>query len=163
MSLTDREKRFVAEYCIDLNAAAAARRAGYSESYAGSARLIQRPDIVAAIRAHDAPALERASVTAERVIREAARVAFADPRRFARPDGTLHALHELDEETAAAIASLTIDERPDGRRFLRLRLHDKMAALVLLGRHLGLFTDRLELTVGDAIVADMDAARPRLS
>ena len=160
MSLSAREKRFVAEYCIDLNAAAAARRAGYSYSYACSARLIRRAEIVAAIRAHDDPMLAAAKVSAERVIREAACIAFVDPRKLMRPDGTRLELHELDEDTARAVASLYTDERPDGRRVARLRLHDKIAALVLLGRHLGLFTDRLEIDIGDDLAADLAAARP---
>ncbi len=159
MSLTPREKRFVAEYAIDLNARAAARRAGYSESYAKAAKLMSRPDIQAAVAEHQAPLLERAEVTAERVLREVVRIAFADPRKLVHPDGTPRKLQELDDDTAATIASMQFWEKADGRRLLRIRLHDKIAALILLARHLGLLRDRIELTIGDDLVDDFHAMR----
>lgn len=149
MSLTDREKRFVAEYCIDLNASAAARRAGYSTSYASTGRLTQRPEIAAAIAAQEAPILARAEITAERVLRELARVAFADPRKLVDAQGRVKGLQEIDDDTAGAIALLRLEEKPEGRRVLRIRLHDKIAALVVLARHLGLLHDRLEIGLGD--------------
>ena len=167
MSLTPREKRFVAEYAIDLNARAAARRAGYSETYARAAKLMQRPDIRGAVAEHQAPLLERAGITAERVLREVVRIAFADPRKLVHPDGRPRAVQELDDDTAAAVASIQFYEKPNGHRLLRIRLNDKISALVLLARHLGLFHDRLEVTLGDGMAGnsmaeDYEAAQEHL-
>jgi phage terminase small subunit len=138
MALTKRQMRFVAEYPVDLNAAAAAVRAGYSPETARKIgyRLRHKPEIAEAIRAHDESFIQRAGISFERVLNQAACIVFADPRRFCHPDGSMKALHELDADSAAAVAVFVVDERPDGRRIVRVRLHDKMPALLLLGRHL---------------------------
>ncbi len=52
---------------------------------------------------------------------------------------------EIDDDTAAAIAE--ISQNSTGG--IKLKMHDKKAALVDLGRHLGLFTDKMELTGKD--------------
>lgn len=76
-----------------------------------------------------------AVVTRERLLREVARLAFADPRRLLREDGTMLQLHELDDDTAAAIASVEVDEY--GK--LKYKLWDKGAAQEKLAKHLGVY------------------------
>lgn len=71
MSLTDKQQRFVEEYLVDLNASAAARRAGYSESTAGSIGFenLQKPEIAAAITEGRNAQQERTEITADLVLR----------------------------------------------------------------------------------------------
>lgn len=76
-----------------------------------------------------------AVVTRERLLREIARLAFADPRRLLRENGTMLPLHELDDDTAAAIASVEVDEY--GK--LKYKLWDKGAALEKLAKVLGVY------------------------
>ncbi len=151
--LTARQQRFAEEYLVDLDASAAARRAGYSARTAGQIgyQLLQKTSIRQAISAGQLRLRRKAEVSAERVVRELARVGFADPRPLFRPDGTLKDLSELDGEAAAAVASLVIREeyRGTGRgrrvvaRTKKVRLWNKVSALEQLGRHLGLFPDRV--------------------
>lgn len=62
-------------------------------------------------------------------------MAYADPRRLFRADGTLVPIVELDEDAAGMIAAIEVDEVG---RVTRLRLWDKNAALEKAMRHLGL-------------------------
>jgi phage terminase small subunit len=57
----------------------------------------------------------KCDVTAEKVIREVAALAFSDVRKLFNTDGSLKLIHELDDVTAAAIASIEVDEiKADG-------------------------------------------------
>ncbi|MFG1329629.1 terminase small subunit [Xanthobacter autotrophicus] len=155
--MTPRQRRFVEEYIVDLNATQAAIRAGYSRRTAvkiGSENLI-KPDIAREIqRAMDERAA-RTGVTAERVLREIAKLAFLDIRKAFNADGSMKPLDQLDDDTAAAIAGLEVSEEldEDGEvvraRLKKLKLSDKIGALTLLARHLGMLNDKLTLK-GDA-------------
>ncbi|MCG5237585.1 terminase small subunit [Xanthobacter oligotrophicus] len=98
----------------------------------------------------------RTSVTAERVLQELARIAFLDIRKAFNADGSMKPLDQLDDDTAAAIAGLEVSKEldEDGRqvvigRIKKLKLSDKLGALTLLARHLGMLNDKLTLK-GDA-------------
>ena len=118
MKLTPKQQRFVEEYLVDLNATQAAIRAGYSgkSAYAIGHQNLKKHEIQAALETAIAERAERTAVTADRVIHEFARLAFADitdkPVQLA--DGTV-----------------------------RIKPSDKLRALEALGRHLALFTDNV--------------------
>jgi phage terminase small subunit len=88
----------------------------------------------------------RTEVTADRVVTELAKIAFANMRDYSPRPGEAIDLHRIDRDRAAAIEVITIDEAIDPagvlRRRTRLKLHDKLAALTSLARHLGMFVDR---------------------
>ncbi len=137
MSLTPREKRFVNEYPSVLCAKTAALRAGYSPATAHSkgSRILQRPAVAAALAGIEAPALARAGITLDRLLEEAGAIAFADIRKALRPDGTMKPLDEIDAATAAALR-LEAAVSSDGRSYVKVRSHGKIAAIFLLVRHL---------------------------
>lgn len=155
MKLTPRQERFVEEYLIDLNAAQAAVRAGYSVRGADAcgARLLAHPGV----RARVDPVVRRQAggigITADAVLREVARVAFFDLRRVFAEDGTLIPVAALPEEVSAALlsADFATARRAEGRveHVAKLKAADKMRALEMLGRHLGLFRERGEATPRD--------------
>jgi phage terminase small subunit len=148
--MTPKQERFVQEYLIDLNATQAAIRAGYSAKTAneqGTQLLAKLSNEVSAALAEQSA---RANVTAERVIRELARIAFSDPRKVFRwgPNGVeLLPSDELTEDEAAAVAEVSETTTKHGGS-IKAKLHDKNKALELLGRHLGMFSDRVELSGG---------------
>jgi Terminase small subunit len=84
-------------------------------------------------------------ITADRVVTEFARIAFADMRDYWPKKGETLDLHRLDQDRTAAVEEFTVVEAVDTagvlRRQTRLKLHDKIAALTSLARHLGMFTD----------------------
>ncbi len=106
--LTAKQKLFVDEYLIDLNASAAARRAKYSPRTAfriGQENL-QKPAIQAAIQLRMADREKRTEITQDRVLQEYARIAFLDPRKLVDENGNPLPLHKLSDDVAAAIAGL---------------------------------------------------------
>ena len=139
MSLSPREKRFVNEYLSVLCAKTAALRAGYSPENARGkgSKILHRPAVAAALAEIEAPALARAGVTLDRLLQEAASIVFADIRQALRPDGTLKPLDEIDGATAAAL-SIEAAVSSDGRSYVKVRSHNKIAAMFLLARHVAL-------------------------
>jgi phage terminase small subunit len=141
-----RHRIFIAEYLADADRGKAAIRAGYGPENASyvAYRLLQNESVRAALEAELTARAARTGITAERVLREYARIAFADIRAYARwgPDGvTLRAGAELSDDDAAAIAELA-GAGEDGEPGKRIRLHDKRRALDMIARHLGLFDRR---------------------
>lgn len=76
-----------------------------------------------------------AVVTRERLLREIGRLAFCDPRKLTNEDGTFKPLHELDDDTAAAISSIEVDEY--GK--VKYKMLDKGPAQEKLAKYLGLY------------------------
>ena len=156
--LRERHARFAAEYSIDLNATQAARRAGYAPGSADSMGpwLLKMPAVQAAIAARTQARFARFAIDRERVLHHIACAAFADLARLYSPDGLLKNISEIDDDTLAAVAALDV-EVTSRRRLLRVRRLDKLAALKLLGQHLGLFTERVEMVPAKDRGDDLDA------
>lgn len=136
--LTDRQRRFVEEYLVDLKAGAAAIRAGYSEKSAETmgARLRGLSHVRAAIEEAMARRSRRLRITQDRVVTELARIAFADIRDFVDWDKsavTLRPACDLGPDQTACVAEIV--ENPG--KGLRIKLHSKPQALAALARHLG--------------------------
>lgn len=159
MSLTPKQQRFVEEYLIDLNATRAYLRAGYkvkeSSARVQSCRLLADPNISAAIEAAKQKRSERTEITQDRVLQEIARIAFFDVRKLYREEGGMKDPHELDEDAAAVLVGVDIVEETEpkeggGREVTgyvkKAKLADKVAALTLAARHLGMLKDRTELS-----------------
>lgn len=151
--MTPKQERFVEEYLIDLNATQAAIRAGYSEKTADQQghQLLKKTSVAAAIEKARAEQSRRTRVTADDVIRELARVGLSDVRKLVTEAGTLKAVADLDDDTAAAVASVEVVSGDDGVKTHKIKLWDKGSALTQLGRHFKLFTDRVE---GDMTLYD---------
>ena len=160
--LTEKQKRFVEEYLIDLNATQAAIRSGYSTDSArqiGTENL-SKPSIRAYIDREMAERSRRTGISQDRVIRELARLAFVNANDVIDIDeATLKS--GASEDDTAAIASVKVKTIPtkEGEGVEReIRLNDKLKALELLGKHLGMFKEKLEIEgkVPVQIVDDID-------
>lgn len=88
---TAKQRAFVREYLIDLNATQAAIRAGYSASTANEqgSRLLANVSVKGVIEAAMDLRAERTDITADRVLRELAKIGFADIRKTIKWQGTL--------------------------------------------------------------------------
>jgi len=156
--LTPRKKRFVDEYMKDLNATQAAIRSGYSPKVAhvNGPRLLTNADVQAHLSIRMKAREARTEITQDRVLRELAKIAFQDVRSLYREDGSLIPIKELDDAAAASIAGVEVltrsvldrggEETDDPIMAIttKIKLSDKRAALVDVGRHLGMFKDKLE-------------------
>lgn len=144
--LTDKQKRFVAEYLVDFNATKAAIRAGYSQNTARSigSENLTKPDIQEAIQKERDRLLKRTEITQEKVLQEYARIAFFDPRKLFDDDGNPRPVSELDNDTAAALSGLDVVKEVDPDSGVtsytkKYRVSNKLGALDSLAKHLGLF------------------------
>lgn len=159
--LTPKQERWCEEYLVDLNAAAAARRAGYSRNTAtqiGTENL-GKPVLQAKILELRKARSEKVQVDAERVLRELCLLGFSNMADFmvAQEDGTAFVdFSGLTRDKAAAIQEFVVEEFTDGKgedarnvRRTKFKLADKKSALVEIGRHLGMFDDKLRLANAD--------------
>ncbi len=126
---------------IDLNITQAAIRAGYSRSSAAGigSDLLKKAHIAALVAKLQAELAERANVSALSVVRELALCGFSNMADYVQPDGTYKGIHELTREQAAAVQELKLVETKAGSLTANIKLVDKRASLVDLGRHLGIF------------------------
>lgn len=156
--MTEAQKRFCDEYLIDLNATRA-----YKVAYpnckkdetacVNGSRLLRNAKVKEYIAIHQKKREERTQVTQDRVIQELAKIAFADIRELYDDNGNLKNVKCLEDEIAGAVSQLETFEEYEGRGEDReyigdtkkVKLLDKTKALELLGKHLGIFTDKLEL------------------
>lgn len=142
--MTEKNFRFCQEYIIDLNATQAATRAGYSEDTAGSIghELLKKPEIEAEIGRLQEERSKRTQITADRVIVELGKVAFANIQDYLEAGNKFSDAKGMDADKAAAIESIQITETEwEGgtKTGIKFKLHDKIAALEKIGRHLGIF------------------------
>ena len=157
MKLTAKQIRFVDEYLVDLNATQAAIRAGYSEKTANTigAQNLAKLSIQAEILRRQKDLQRRTEVTQERVLRELARVAFADAADYVQVETRIINRGDIEVPLELAVhketAELSADQRAaiagikQGANGIEVKLHDKIKALELLGRHIGMFNDKLEV------------------
>lgn len=157
--LTDRQRAFIREYLVDLNAGAAAIRAGYASKTARDtgAKVLGHPVVAKAIKKAMDERAKRTEITADMVLRELAKVGFSDLRDVATwtEDGVeFKPSADLDDDAAKTIKSVkskrrtTTDKEGNISETVELEItrEDKVAALEKIGRHLGMFNDKLTLT-----------------
>ena len=145
--MTKKQKRFVEEYLIDLNATQAAIRAGYSPDTAGSIgnENLKKPEIRTHIGKAMAERSKRTGVNADRVVEELAKIAFVNANEVIDPDTATIREDALPEDTAA-IQSIKVKTFGEDGLEREIKMADKIKALELLGRHLGMFKDKVEVS-----------------
>ena len=156
MALTPKQKAFVDEYLVDLNATQAAIRAGYSPKTAQeqSSRLLSNVMVQEALQKRQTKLQNKLEITQERVLEELASIAFSNGADFAKVTETGHVrivpTEELPEEKRRAIASIK-----EGQFGTEIKTYDKVLALEMLGKHLGLFDGRIDSEAEVTIVDDI--------
>ena len=148
--LTAKQQRFCDEYLIDLNATQAAIRAGYSPKTAEQAasRLLTIVKVSDEIKREMAERSKRTGINQDRVVQELAKLAFVNIADVVDLDNATVRRSATDEDLAC-IQSVKMKPSEFGTE-REIKLYDKKASLELLGRHLGMFKDKLE------VEADMD-------
>ena len=151
--LNQKQARFVQEYMVDLNATQAAIRAGYSErtAYSQGQRLLKHVEVQAQLQKAMKKRAERTEITQDMVVKELAKIGFANLGDFMRVTSggePYYDLSDMTPEKSAALSEVTVEDFTEGRgpdardvRRIKLRLCDKRAALVDLGKHLGMFRE----------------------
>lgn len=148
--LTDKQQRFVEEYLLDLNATQACIRAGYKAKNArqqGTENLA-KPVISEEIAKRIAERSRRTGINQDRVIQELARIAFVKITDVVDSNGEIN--RNASEDDIACIESYKVEDSDsiNGSSSKReVKLASKLKALELLGKHLGMFTDKVDVEV----------------
>lgn len=156
--MTDAQKKFCDEYLIDLNATKA-----YKVAYpnckkdetanAASSRMLRNVKVQEYISERMKQREQRTEITQDMVIKELAKIAFLDIRKLYTENGQLKNIADIDSDTAGAISQLETLEEYDGygddREKIgdtqKVKLLNKTKALELLGRHLGMFKEKVTI------------------
>ena len=147
--LSRKQQRFVEEYLIDLNATQAAIRAGYSVNNADKigSELLGKTRVSEEISIAIAERSKRTGINQDRVIEELAKLAFVNVSDVIDVD-TATVLPYAKAEDLACIQSVKVKRTTKGENTIEereVKFYDKKDSLVQLGRHLGMFKDKLEL------------------
>ncbi len=158
--LTDKQTRFVQEYLVDLNATQAAIRAGYSARTAEvqGPRLLGNVRVAAAISEGQNKTADKLEITKEKWVAELARIFFADMQDYISIDPDTGCVvakgyEDMPEGGGKVIASIrekrSIKEDSSGKDSViysqyEFKLHDKLRAGEMLGKHLGFLKEKVE-------------------
>lgn len=149
--MTKKQKRFVEEYLIDLNATQAAIRAGYSPDSAGQIgeQNLKKLEISNAISKAMAERSKRTGINADRVILELAKIALANMADVVDTD-TAAVKPGASSYDTAAIQSVKVKKSSSNSGTMierEVRMMDKLKALELLGKHLGMYQNNINVSV----------------
>ena len=155
MALTEKQKRFVEEYLIDLNATQSAIRAGYSVKNADKigSELLGKTRVAEAISEKMAERSKRTGVNQDRVVLELAKLAFVKMTDVVDSQGKIKS--NAREDDLACIESVKYKKSTSetGSSIEReVKISPKLKALELLGKHLGMWNDKLDVNVNIPVV-----------
>ena len=153
--LTKKQKLFIDEYLIDLNATQAAIRAGYSVDTASAigCENLTKPNIQQAIAVAMAERSKRTGVNQDRVVLELAKIAFVKMTDIVDDHGRIKGTATDDD--LACIESIKYKESDNefgGSVEREVKIGSKLKALELLGKHLGMWNDKVDLNITSPIV-----------
>lgn len=154
MALNKKQQAFVEYYLVHWNATEAAKKAGYSakSAYSIGSENLKKPEIAAHIRAR----LDELKMGADEVLLRLAEMGRANMRDFvdisadgrgfinltkAAKKGKLHLIKEIEHVQERTV----VNETEYIRESMKIKLHDQMAALQLIGKHHALFTDKIRV------------------
>lgn len=158
--LTEKQKLFVSEYLIDLNATQAAIRAGYSPKTSEQIgyQMLKKTSVSDAIAQAMAERSKRTGITADRVLNELAMIGFANAADIIN-FGAATVKGDASREDTACIQSVKVKTIPTDAGDIterEVKLYDKKSALELIGKHLGMFKDKLEVSGIDKEKSKLD-------
>lgn len=160
--MTEKQKLFADEYLIDLNATRAYRAAYPSvkkdeTAAVAAARMLRNVKVAKYIHERMEERQKRTEVTQDRVLQELAYIAFAKITDYVEVQNGVVKIKNTDgltEEQVRAIAGIK-----EGKSGIEMKLNDKEKALELLGRHLGMWNDKLDIRAPaiDESIKEMEA------
>jgi len=164
--MTPRQRQFALSYVKSENVSKAAVEAGYSKQYAkgNAGKLLNKADVIAEIKRLRERMNQQADKSATDVVNEYSKIAFADRTSFLKedPDFPGHRVYkspdELTQEQRDIVESVTPTwytrkRNINGqvvevhRQEFRYVIADKANALQQMGRHFGIFDDKLRIGV----------------
>jgi phage terminase small subunit len=172
--LTLKEEVFCREYIKDENGTRAAKAAGYSAATASvtASKLLRKAKVQAELARLREKLLSKLEINVERVLQGIGELAFFDPRKMYNADGTFKKITEMDEATVHALAGMDVEklfkhfgkgQAEEIGTLTKVRFADRGLNLERLGRHLKMFTDKLEVVDSQSIVSKLQQGRARVA
>ena len=168
-----RHEIFAREYVKDLNGTRAAIAAGYGEkgAHVRASQLLRNRKVQGLLAKLTKKHADKLDLSAEKVLSELSRMGFSnflDYVNITEEGDAFVDLSGLTQEQAAAIQEVTVNEYVEGKgkharkvKRTKLKLVDKIRSLELLGKHLKLFTERIEVGGIEGLAEQIAAARKR--
>ena len=160
--LTPKQKAFCEEYIIDFNGTQSAIRAGYSKNSANeiASQNLAKLSIQEYVQELTNNRSKRTEITADRVLNEIAKLAFFNMADVINSEGNTKPLQDWSRDELAALQEIT-ESKIDSKEgvivtTLKTKISDKKASLELLGRHLKLFTDKVDLNADMSVTFNLD-------
>lgn len=153
--LTEKQQRFVEEYLIDLNATQAAIRAGYSVKTANEqgSQNLAKLSIQQAIAKQMAERSKRTGINQDRVVLELAKIALVKMTDIVDSQGRIKSDASPDDLACIESVKYKESESDTGSSVEReVKIASKLKALELLGKHLGMWNDKLDVNITQPIV-----------
>jgi phage terminase small subunit len=147
--LTLQQQRFCDEYLVSFNAVKAAIKAGYSENTARKCELLHLPKVQAYLQAGMQRTSERLEITHDMILRELAKVAFANMGDYYDENAVLKPINQLTHDQKAAISHYQLidcigDYQERAGEISKIKLHNKLSALDKIARHVGFYVKKSE-------------------
>lgn len=172
--LTPKMERFCHEYLVDLNASAAAIRAGYAKSGARQhgAKLLQTPAVEKLVAELKAKQLQKVDLRADDILRGLLEVFQVDIADLYDERGHLKNIHDIPKSARKAMAAIDVFEEFEGTgdnrekvgETRKVKLWDKLKAGELLGEHLKLWArGQTSITVEIDLAGELRKARERVA
>ncbi|RKR81574.1 terminase small subunit [Mucilaginibacter gracilis] len=144
-TLTLQQQRFCDEYLVSFNAFRSAMLAGYSENTARKGELLHLPKVQDYLKAAMDKTKQRLQITHDMILRELAKIAFANMGNFYDDQGVLKPMYELSDDDKAAISQYQILDAVDDYgyqvgKLSKIKLHNKLSALDKIARHLNFYS-----------------------
>lgn len=173
MGLNGKRELFAHEYIKDLHGTNAALRAGYSKDSARTqaSQLLADPEVQELVAKLAAERNQTLKIEARDVLLELHRMLTADVSLAFAPDGSLLPIHEIPLDLRRVISSIEVEEVWEGRGdertqtgvLKKVKFWSKEKGAELLGRHLALFNDKLDLNVKGDLASRIVQGRRRTS
>lgn len=153
--LTEKQQRFVEEYLVDLNATQAAIRAGYSVKTADvqGSRMLRNVKVQSAIGEAMALRSRRTGINQDRVVLELAKIAFVKITDIVESSGEIK--EDARPEDLACVESIkhkSFSGKNGTGEEREIKIFSKLKALEMLGKHLGMWNDKVDVNVAVPIV-----------
>ena len=143
--MTEQVKRFADRYFETLKGKESAIYAGFSEKTAAvqASQMLASEEVENYLSVLRAELGEKTGITQARVLQEIGRLAFSDIRNYYNGDNQLIPITDLDDNAAAALSSVKVDEINAGEVTIgytkEVKIYNKLDALEKLVKHLGMY------------------------
>lgn len=158
--LTRKQQAFVQEYLVDLNATQAAIRAGYKTKTARqmAAQNMSKLNIQDAIQDGMKVREKRTEVTQDMVIKQLVKIAFLDIKEVVTWSDDQGIKIRPSDDVDGTVLTEVSETLSEGGWTKKVKMSDRMRAIEMLGKHLGMFKENVQLSgsIGVNFVDDID-------